>query len=272
VNRKKLLCVINLWLAAGAFGLAVFGWLNLLSPDLILLCVFIIGAGFAFNAPTWTSVVAQVVPERDLASVATLNGLQFNISGIIGPALGGLLLPIVGANLIFAANAVSFLLIILAQFTWKQCSSGSGQAIQKRTCNPTVAGCDSDGVQYLRSTPRLQSILVRNFEFSLFISAIPAVVPIIGLKVFHFNSSDLGLLFTSLGAGSVVAALFILPWVRQHFSGNALTFSSSVVVVVYILMASIDQRAFFFPAAALAGVSGRAGGEPLCRLAALSDV
>jgi hypothetical protein len=53
--------------------------------------------------------------------------------------------------------------------------------------------------------PRLQVILARNFEFSFFISAIPAVAPIIGLKVFHFNSSELGLLFASMGAGSVIA-------------------------------------------------------------------
>src|SRR3981081_1236146 len=42
VNRKKLLCVINLWLAAGAFGLVIFSWLKVLSPCLILFSVFFI--------------------------------------------------------------------------------------------------------------------------------------------------------------------------------------------------------------------------------------
>jgi MFS family permease len=72
---------------------------------LILVSVFFIGVGFAFNAPAWTSIVPQVVSDAELPSAATLSGLQFNISGIIGPALGGLLVPLAGANFVFALNA-----------------------------------------------------------------------------------------------------------------------------------------------------------------------
>jgi hypothetical protein len=42
--------------------------------------------------------VPQVVSNAELPSAATLSGLQFNISGIIGPALGGFLIPLAGAN------------------------------------------------------------------------------------------------------------------------------------------------------------------------------
>src|SRR5208283_1253224 len=101
VNRQKLVCAINLWLAATALGLAVLGWLHLLNPYLILVCVFFIGVGFAFNAPAWTSIVPQVVSDIELPSAATLSGLQLNISGIIGPALGGLLVPLAGAKFVF---------------------------------------------------------------------------------------------------------------------------------------------------------------------------
>jgi predicted MFS family arabinose efflux permease len=48
------------------------------------------------------------------ASVAvTLSGLQLNISGIVGPALGGLLMPSIGANFVFVANAACFLIVML---------------------------------------------------------------------------------------------------------------------------------------------------------------
>src|SRR5689334_19893664 len=56
VNRKKLVCLINLWLAIAATVLAIPGWLQLLNPYLILAGVFLLGIGFAFNAPTWTSI------------------------------------------------------------------------------------------------------------------------------------------------------------------------------------------------------------------------
>src|SRR6266403_5665317 len=51
VNRQKLVCFLNVGLAPTAAGLAVLGWLHLLNPYLILVSVFFIGVGFAFNAP-----------------------------------------------------------------------------------------------------------------------------------------------------------------------------------------------------------------------------
>jgi predicted MFS family arabinose efflux permease len=95
--------------------------------------------------------------------------------------------------------------------------------------------------------------LVRNFEFSFFIGAIPALAPTIGLKVLHFNSSELGLLFASKGAGSVIAALFILSWARKVFAGNVLTLSNSVIALVYLVMPCIHEPPVFFLVAAFAG-------------------
>lgn len=247
VNRKKLLCAINLWLAAGAFGLVIFSWLNVLSPWLILFSVFLIGAGFAFNAPASTAVVGQLVPKTELASVATLNGLQFNISGIAGPALGGLLIPIIGVNPIFTANAACFLVVVLVLRRWKQPVEPSD--VRSEEPRPSFGAV----VRCVRATPRLQLIMARNFEFSFFMSAIPAVAPVIGLKGLHFNSSELGLLFASMGAGSVIAALFILSWVRKLFAGHVLILSNSVIALIYLLIPFIQAPSFFFLAAAFAG-------------------
>src|ERR1700680_71969 len=120
VDRQKLVCTVNVCLAATTFALAVLGWLHLLNPCLILGCVFFIGVGFAINAPAWTSIMPQIVSDAELPSAATLSGLQFNISGIIGPALGGLLVPLAGANFVFALNAACFLLVVVATQQWKQ--------------------------------------------------------------------------------------------------------------------------------------------------------
>ena len=73
VDRKKLLCMINLWLAAAAAGLAICGWLRLLNPGLILVCVFLIGVGFAFNAPAWISIVPQITSDAELPAAVTLS-------------------------------------------------------------------------------------------------------------------------------------------------------------------------------------------------------
>jgi MFS family permease len=60
VNRQKFVCAINVWLAAMAAGFAVLGWLRLLNPYLILAGMFLLGVGFAFDAPAWTSAVSRL--------------------------------------------------------------------------------------------------------------------------------------------------------------------------------------------------------------------
>jgi MFS family permease len=86
----------------------------MLNPWLLLGGVFLLGTGFAINAPTWASVVPQIVTDAELPSASTLNGIQLNISGILGPALAGILLARVGAPVIFGLNAVAFLLAFTA--------------------------------------------------------------------------------------------------------------------------------------------------------------
>jgi MFS family permease len=63
--------------------------------------------------------------DEELPSAATLGGLQLNISGIIGPAIGGFLLPLIGANWVFTINALCFLLVVLAILQWKRTESPS---------------------------------------------------------------------------------------------------------------------------------------------------
>src|SRR6266481_3205070 len=120
VDRRKLVWVMNLWLAVAAGLLALLASLRLLNPYIVLSCVFLIGIGFAFNAPAWTAIVPEVLSDEELPSAATLGGLQLNISGIIGPILGGTLLPLIGANWVFAMNAICFLVVILAILQWKR--------------------------------------------------------------------------------------------------------------------------------------------------------
>jgi len=80
-------------------------------------------------------------------------------------------------------------------------------------------------------------------------------MPVVGLKVLHLSSSNLGLLFTSMGAGSVVGAVFIIRWLRARFSPDSVTLSANLLLVsVDVLMALVRQTEAFFVVAALAGV------------------
>ena len=249
VDRQKLVCTINVCMASTALVLAVLGWLHLLNPYLILACVFLLGVGFAANAPAWTSIVRQTVSDAELPSTAILGSLQFSIAGIIGPALGGFLVLLAGANLVFALNAAGFLLIVLAirKSTQRiQPAKLSSESLSQSFC--TI-------LRYVRHAPGFQVVLARNFLFAVFISVIPALMPVVGLKLLHLSASNLGLLFISMATGSVVGAVFIIPCIRTRLTPDCLTLIANLLLVlVYALMAFVRQVEVFFVVAAFAGV------------------
>jgi MFS family permease len=249
VNRRKLLRYVNLWLTFAAGLPAVLGSLRLLSPNFLLFCVFMIGLGFAFNAPAWSAFVSDVVAVEELPSAAALGGLQLNVSGIIGPALGGVLLYLLGANWVFAANAICFVGIIFSLLPWKRVKAETQLPLEDFFESLSTA------ILYVRRAPAIRVVLARNVLFAFFISVIPALIPVVGLKELHLQPCSLGLLFTSMGAGSVFSAVFVLPRLREKLSSNASTILANLLeAVVYLLMAFVRQPLIFMIVAALAGL------------------
>ena len=250
VDRKRMMFVMTIWLAAAAGALAIVGWLHLINPWILLTAVFFIGTGFAFYSPAWTSIQPEIVSNDELPSASTLGGLQLNISGIIGPAIGGALLRFVSPNAVFAVNSIFFLLLLFAIHRLKHPKPPSNLPLENFLESFVSA------IRYVRYTSGIQIVLARNLLFAFFISIIPALIPVVGLKELHLNPSDLGLVFTCMGVGSVLGAVFILPWARARFHSNTVTLVANILVaVVFFLMATVRDPKLFFMAAGFAGTA-----------------
>ena len=250
VDRKKMLSTVNLWQAAVAISLAVLGFLHLLNPYIILGSAFLFGIGFAFGSPASAAVIAEMVPAEDLPGANNLGGLQMNISGILGPALGGLLIPIVGASLIFAFNGIAFLLVMIAILLWKRARPHSELPLESFFESFITA------IRYVRYTPGIRIILARSALFSFFVSIISGLMPVVGLEELHLEPANLGFLFTSMAIGSVICSVFLIPWARARFSPQRLTtYANSSLIVVCLLMATVRWTKMFLVVAALAGVA-----------------
>src|SRR6201996_1034501 len=149
---------------------------------------------------------------------------------------------------VFAVNALCFGVVIVALLQWKGTEARSGFPLEN------FIESFSTAVRYVRYSPAIQVVLARNILFAFFISVIPALIPVIGLKELHLRPCSLGLLFTSMGAGSVFSAIFVLPRARERLSSNTLiVLGNLLIVLVYVLMALVRQRAVFLVVAALAG-------------------
>jgi MFS family permease len=249
VDRRKLLWVMNLWLAIAAALLAIFASLRILNPNLILSCVFLLGIGLAFTAPAWPAIVPEVVSGEELPSATTLGSLQLTISGIIGPTVGGILLPLIGASWIFTLTTACFLVVILAVLRWKP------KARPARLPLENFLESFFTAIRYVRHAPGIRIVLARNTLFAFFISLIPALIPVVGLKELKLNALGCGMMFSAVAAGAALAAIFVAAWVRAHFSPNILTIVANfLIAVVYLLMAFVRDQLMFMYVAALAGI------------------
>jgi MFS family permease len=249
-NESRILRLANLWLAGSAGALAFLGWAGVLNPVLLLIGVFLLGVGFAVNAPAWASLVPQVVTDKELPSASTLNGVQFNITSILGPAVAGVLLTRVGAPVVFALNAVGFLLVFTAIPSLGRTGSAVSQTLVSflRSIPGTFA--------HVKPAQNVGNILARNAIFSFFVVAIPALAPVLLLKELRLDASSLGLVFASMGVGSVISAIFVIPWLRSRFATDRLMIIAQVTLAgVYILMAMVNHCLYCLVPMALAGAS-----------------
>ncbi len=249
-NRRAFFIATYLWLASTAGLLAIFSWLRLIHPYVILAAVFLLGTGFAFNAPVWACVVPEIVRKEEIASAVTLGGVQMNLAGIVGPALGSLLLPIVGTPVVFSLNALAFL-----GAAWVVSRVYQAQRQPDPHLEHFLESFAS-ALRYIRYTPGIQVILARDSLFGLFIAAVPALIPVVALQHLRLTGSQLGLVFTAMGIGSLLGATLLLPYARAKTSSNMLTIlAGAMLVAVLALMAVVQNISMLLPVAALAGVS-----------------
>ena len=96
VSRRGVIVGAVLWQGVCVALLALGAWLEKIGPAPVLACIFALGIGIAFAAPVWGAVVPDIVSKEELPSAVTLGGVQQNLAGIVGPALGGFLLPVAG--------------------------------------------------------------------------------------------------------------------------------------------------------------------------------
>jgi MFS family permease len=249
VDRKKILLAVQLWHVSLAIALAILWMAHLLNPYLILASAFLFNAGFAFGSPAHSSVIAEIVSAEDLGSAYTLAGLQMDVSGIIGPLLSALLLPLAGVSFIFGANGLGFLLMFLAILQWKRVKVQSNLPLENFFESLTTA------IRYVRYTSGIKILLARHALFSFFISIIPSLMPVVGLKELHLEASHLGFLFTSMAVGSVISGAFIIPWARSKYSPQRITtLANFILLLVGGLMVIVHRPFVFLVVAALGGM------------------
>src|SRR5215475_14556708 len=97
-----------------AFTLTALILTNHVSVWYIFALSFITGCGQAFGGPAYQSMIPSLVPRQDLPNAIALNSTQFNLSRVLGPLAGNIVLVAIGAAACFALNGFSFFIVVIA--------------------------------------------------------------------------------------------------------------------------------------------------------------
>lgn len=240
LDRKKILLAVQLWHTFVAVSLTILWFAHLLNVYVILASTFLFSTGFAFSSPASSAAIAEMVSAQELGSAYTLSGMQMDVSGIIGPLLGGLLIPLIGVSFIFGANGVGFLLMFLTILQWKRVQPQSNLPLENLFESFTTA------IRYVRYTGGIKILLARHALFSFFISIVPALMPVVGLRELHLEASSLGFLFTAMAVGSVLSGALIIPWARARYSPEQITTAANLMLLLNCVLMVVVHRPYLF--------------------------
>ncbi|MGG5818386.1 MFS transporter [Falsiroseomonas sp. HW251] len=214
VDRRLYLIAGQAWIAAAGALLAVLTFTGAIGPWGLLVLTFAIGAGTAINSPAWAATTPETVPRADLTQAIVLNGIGFNITRAIGPALGGFVVAALGPQVNFALNAVAFIVAIFALVAWRR--TEPPRSLPKEHFLSAMRA----GVGFVRASPVLRACLVRGIVFFGFGAAIWGLLPLLVREQLRLGPEWFGLLLGAMGVGAVGAG-FVLPQLRGRLDRNA---------------------------------------------------
>jgi len=250
VDKRRLLIVVESFITLSSTALAVFVWLDLITPGRLLLLTFLVETGAALTAPAWQSIVPQLVPRQDLPEAVAANSVGINVSRALGPALGGVITAAWGIAAPFWANAGSNLGSIGGLLWWR-----APQTLQRRLPTERLVSALQTGMRYARHSRHLRATLLRTVGFFLFASAYWALLPLVARDRIAGGPKLYGILLGVIGA-SAIAGAFALPRLKRELGPDRLVAAGAIGTAGALLLFGLARNpATAIAAGVLAGIS-----------------
>ncbi|MCC7043588.1 MAG: MFS transporter [Acidobacteria bacterium] len=205
-DRRWLLTMSQYVQAFSAFALAILVWTGHIHVAWIFALSFVAGCGQAFGGPAYQAMIPSLVPKRDLPNAIALNSSQFNLSRVLGPSGGAIVLATIGTAWCFFVNGLSFFLVVIALM-----------ALQLPKHVPAVnRGAVSaelkSGLHYVRDNRVLLTLIALVTVSTFLTMPILTMLPAFANDVLTGGGrpeTRLSMLMASQGLGAIVGALFV---------------------------------------------------------------
>lgn len=188
-----------------ALTLAVLTSKGLITVTLIYVLAGVRGIVDSVEGPARQTFVPEMVGTADLSNAVALNSMLFNGARIVGPAIGAAVISTLGIAACFYINVVSFIGAIGALLAMR---TGELYLVPRPPRDSSFSQL-REGFRYVRSTPEVVVIFIVMGMIGAFGYNFQTLLPLITKYLLGAGASTLAAATTTMGAGSVVAGLFV---------------------------------------------------------------
>jgi MFS family permease len=222
VDRRLLLLLPLLLMVCVALALAFVSYFGLITPASVLVLVFLLGVGAAFNMPAAASTTPEVVDREQLPPALSLMGGIISVAAAGGPLLAGLLIGAGGPVSVFLAEVALFATAIVIWARWR-----SGRPAPHLPAEH-LAQAVRLGLRYSWYSGPFRGLMIRTSMLALAGSSAVALFPLVARESLSVGPGALGGLFAFMGTGSTVGAL-AFPSLRKKFGSDVTVVGATVI-------------------------------------------
>ncbi len=246
-------------------AVAVIALSGHITVHILIAAAFLGAVVLAFDSPIRHSMVPDLVPREHMTSAVSLNSVAFSGAGLVGPAIGGLLIPVIGAGGVFVINTISSLSVIIALKLMHDLPESARVRSDKRADDARAAL--KRAVTYIRHTPLIAALFITALTAGTFGRSYGPMLPVLSRDVYHVGSSANGLLISAGGLGAMTGGL-LLSAIASRVENRG-RWIILLVGLQGILLGSLALHSAYPLAVATLLVMGAVGGSTVALITAI---
>jgi predicted MFS family arabinose efflux permease len=207
IDRRRLLLYTQVVAGLAALALAALVATSVVNRWMVLGFSFVTGCCMSLASPSYLALTYDLVGREDLANAIALNSTQFQLSRVVGPALAGVAFRVFGLAGCFFANGLSFIAVVAS--LWMVRMERRSNAVEPSEKRRAIWRDVAEGLSYVRSRPRVSSLLLLAAVNSFFGAPYFSLVPIYARDIFHLGETGLALMMGTAGGGAFCGALLV---------------------------------------------------------------
>lgn len=209
ISRHTILIMTQIGAMLLAFALAYLTFTGIAREWHIIVLAALLGVVNAFDAPARQAFVPEMVGKEDLPNAIALTSIMFNSARVLGPALAGILLVVIGSAWCFTLNGISFLAVIVGLLLMKLPPHEPGHNLASPW--QQLVG----GLRYTAHNSDMSALILLSLVFSIFGMTYATLLPAFVEKVLNQGALVYGWINTATGLGAVTGA-FVLAHRFSH--------------------------------------------------------